>query len=107
MQNRQDSRETARSGENQRPASPHRSPRTWDNQEVRRSQGPAYERQNQGQSAPVRREERPARAQQSAPRQAPQISRQGNGNNVERRESSSRNQSNGNGRGQGRPSRDQ
>lgn len=108
MQSRPDSRETARSGGNQMPASPQRSPRTSDNQEVRRSQGPAYERQNQGQSAPVRREERPVRAQQSAPRQAPEMSRQGgNGNNVERRESSSREQSNGNGRGQGRPSRDQ
>jgi len=105
MPNRPDSRETVRSGENQMPASSQRSSRTWDNQEVRRSQGPVYERQNQGQSAPVRREERPARAQQSAPRQAPEMNRQGNGNNGGQRESGG--QEHGNGRGQGRPSRAQ
>lgn len=106
MQSRPDSRESVRSGGNQIPASSQRSSRSWDNQEVRRSQGPVYERQNQGQSAPVRREERPARAQQSAPRQAPEMSRQGNGNNGGQRESGG-SQEHGNGRGQGRPSRAQ
>ncbi|WP_276359205.1 DUF6600 domain-containing protein [Daejeonella sp. H1SJ63] len=103
IQGRPDTKELERSGTNQPPASSQRSSRSWDNQEVRRSQEPVYERQNQGQSAPVRREERPARAQQSAPHQAPESSRQGN--NSENRESSSKEQGNGNGRSQGRPSR--